>query len=118
METKFDVLIKEKKSGESFRAALTLNELLERNGCLFNTNIAEVVFARQFTGKTDSENTDIYEGDIIEFKKGYVAVVRWNKNKLQYELSKNKSDFYDYAIIDKAKVIGNIYENIELIKER
>lgn len=88
-EIKFDVLIEGNKTGEGFRTVLTLNELLERNGCLFNTNTSKVVFARQFTGITDKNGVDVFQEDIIKTyhftdgatrKKHYLYhTVKWSK---------------------------------------
>lgn len=91
----------------------------------------------QFTGLKDKNGKEIYEGDILRFKDGYeenkkgnfvetiqeVLVVfgggefygqtkkgdRWN-NGYSYE------DFDDDVPFFKSKVIGNIYENPELLK--
>lgn len=84
---------------------------LEVNG----SNVSLPSTLMQYTGLKDTNDKEIYEGDItkggiIEFKFGKWIVVN-KKDDLQSYL------LYD-AIHDSAEqeVIGNIYENPELIK--
>jgi hypothetical protein len=65
----------------------------------------------QFTGLTDKKGIDIYEGDIIK------ADWHWENNKI-VDLSYEASFFYaiqEYCLEDALEVIGNIYENPELL---
>jgi hypothetical protein len=74
----------------------------------------------QYTGLKDKNGKDIYEGDTV--KRGDVLYkVIWSKpNAMFYMVSKNgRALFNDYT--DKSKnvveVIGNIYENPELLNK-
>lgn len=89
----------------------------------------------QFTGIVDKNKTEIYEGDIIKWddmsKGAYwrVAVCEWCKNGcFGYRIVKNtlhelstkegyvfKSGNFIYSNGEELEVIGNIYENENLI---
>jgi len=66
----------------------------------------------QFTGLLDKKGKEIYEGDIVKIGTGYTFEVTLTKFQLGYKGSK----CYGYNEYDDAEIIGNIYENKELIK--
>lgn len=83
----------------------------------------------QYTGLKDKNGKEIYEGDIIKnIRKTYE--VFWNDEKTGYYLKIIESDYVlnkglhfpiwqwviNFVLFD-VEVIGNIYENPELIKE-
>ncbi len=73
----------------------------------------------QFTGRKDNEGKDIYEGDIIEFDKaewggeGNIHVVSWDNNDSAWCWGGGASSDMEWR-----KVIGNIYENPELLNQK
>ena len=84
--------------------------------------------SQQFTGLTDKNGKEIYEGDIVELKTNYHTQDRrfgWQKveiffENLQYLCKNNLGQIYDLIEeTDKGsycwEVVGNIYENPELL---
>lgn len=74
----------------------------------------------QYTGLKDKYNTEIYEGDILEFSKGGIMYVEWNDDFKMFVLvdprgKKASLNICIYAT-EHIKVIGNIFENKELLK--
>jgi uncharacterized phage protein (TIGR01671 family) len=82
----------------------------------------------QYTGLEDKNGTEIYEGDILSDGKNH-AVVTWSEGDLGYFLNdidehthpRGSKDEPAYIIDDSQgwialEVIGNIYENKELLK--
>jgi len=69
----------------------------------------------QYTGLKDKNGKEIYEGDIVQNKEKENYRVAWNINGLwSYKrTSDNASFMQDYW---EAEVIGNIYENPELLE--
>lgn len=99
-------------------------------------------YIMQYTGLKDKNNKKIYEGDVLsggnEYDKRYgTPVIKIGNYEECKELFDEDGDFYelsctgvyfefndntctgiDYTCISKFEVIGNIYENPELLEEK
>lgn len=80
-------------------------------------------YLMQSTGLRDKEGTEVFEGDILhhQIQTEYTFIVKYDKDKGRWYgdgLSRTyridiKKEFLPYY-----KVIGNIYENQEILKEK
>ena len=70
----------------------------------------------QYVGCKDKNNKEIYEGDIVKTKK-HIGQIIYSKGMFFIDV---KGDFYlpIYNVSEFMEVIGNIYENPELITNK
>jgi uncharacterized phage protein (TIGR01671 family) len=86
-------------------------------GYVFDNFLAELM---QYTGIKDKNGKDIYEGDVVVYtdmsgsgrKRNFgPRVIKWQKNTCDFNLSECTEDG------EEEEVIGNIYENPELLQK-
>jgi len=120
-EIKFEILIKHKSSGNTFKSVFTIDELFYHSG------IQEVVYKRQFTGLKDSKGVEIYEGDIVtcNIYEREVFDEHYSGTPLKVVYDENSCGFYPFikgsqwrSNIENVEVIGNIFEHPNLLTDK
>lgn len=83
--------------------------------CIHSGNDIEIM---QFTGLKDKNEKEIYEGDLVRYKPNWVKT-DWDPEVVRYENHGFAPFLYDDGgefDAEDTLVIGNIYENPELVK--
>lgn len=77
----------------------------------------DIVRCVQFTGLKDSVGEDVYAGDILYSELYGVGYVIWDNDKSCYSVcvEKPNEEKEYYFVLSYGNVIGNIYQNSELL---
>ena len=113
-EIKFKFLLENGEVTEPYY----LKELIDSDAyinieCEYSSKIKQEL---QYTGLKDKNGVEIYEGDIMmaSYMKKKPCVVEYSKTLAKFTMS---GKFNFTAIDSNLEVIGNIYENQELLRE-
>ena len=82
------------------------------------TNIYNVELM-QFTGRNDKNNKEIYEGYIVKTDEGEIGYILWIDCYCKFVIMfDNHCLYFEECDSQHLEIIGNIYENPELLKKR
>ena len=84
-------------------------------------NKQERFVALQYTGLVDKNFYEIYEGDIVKVEKVDLAQIIWDEDRMAWGIKPINDFYFDSPLLAdntdlELEVIGNIYENPELLK--
>ena len=109
---------------DKYYIALNINDNIKRDD--YDVYMLEVIpkTVRQYTGLHDKNGKAIYEGNIVKVNDEIIAEVIWENDYLGYFLYANEENSIDsfengeqplYDYWGSIEVIGNIYDNPELL---
>lgn len=106
----------------SFDDEEDVSTVLFKGKFIFENLQKNEVILMQSTGLCDKEGTEVFEGDIVDYK-GRKAVVKWHGSYASFiyrfvdELQERVSEWHPlFLACYNFEVIGNIYENPELLE--
>jgi len=86
-----------------------------------------IIVAQQYTGLKDESGEEIYEGDILHYvfdgasypkeAKDEILTCLWGTFGGMYSFENKDSEYYWAEIANRCSVVGNIFENPELLEK-
>ena len=121
-EIKFDLLMKNRHTGDFHHKKYHISELMMGVERLFDFENYVLEATRQYTGLKDKSGKEIFESDVIDSK--YKLTVVYKNGSYWGVWLKNKSERDLYAFLKMrdyagcpVEIIGNIYENKNLLED-
>lgn len=119
-EIKFRVWHKEYKAMFNVRKLHFLGSRIKVNNDIdfvlnMNDKENQNIILMQYTGIKDINEKEICEGDIVKYFKDELAIIEFKRGCFVIE-SENYIDYF-YEILGEIEVIGNIYENEDLLEK-
>jgi hypothetical protein len=106
-------------TGEIGMRVLSLEDI-ERGAILSHIRPWVTILSKnQFIGRHDENGKEIFEGDIVEHKNG-IHVVVWDNDSYSFQMDLSSCVLDQEAgacDANQIEVIGNIYENPELLEK-
>lgn len=95
-------------------------EIFNRDNGMFSKAVVMPKTVGQYTGFKDKNNKEIYEGDILRFDGVDIMYVAWDKEYTGFSLIEPTGHVASAGLgnwtTEDTEVIGNIFENKELLK--
>jgi len=115
-EIKFRYRVKEISAGRTIVYEKTLEEV-EAGLVVLNHVDLQVLSRDHYTGLRDKNGVEIYEGDIIRLDSWEPSVYKIDFDRGAFYIAKaDGEEVGDIKYAERAEVIGNTYENPELLK--
>ena len=105
-------------TGDLFYRYLDFDTLIRGEYTINTDGLIETIIGKnQYTGLTDKNGKEIYEGDICNARLADGTPLTYEVEIPDVYIATNESDSY-YLVDEKTfEVIGNVYENPELLEE-
>ena len=81
-----------------------------------DSQFGDDVILMQYTGLKDKNDKEIFEGDIIRTLDSDIEVVKWSDESVELSYGRGVCCFCGFVFDNECIIIGNIYENPELIE--
>ena len=124
-EIKFSYIYQSAETGTLIDLRYTLDKIEKGNAARDKDNYLNqysLVARRQYTGLKDTKGVEIYEGDVVRSKDGALCEVVFSRKAAKFCIQVYRMNPYKkmtkrvYSILS-CEVVGNIYENPELLGE-